>query len=404
MKSLVARQPIMNLKDKTIAYELLLKNTKEKIKKDNIEKSEAITEILKNILINFDIKKISGGKKILINFTEKLILEEMPTILNKSEVIIEISEKIICYNEIVKKIKLLSDKGYIFSIDEFIIGENEESMLEFIKIIRVDFNKYSRENIIKIAKKFKDTNKVLLAKNINTKKEYKFAESIGFELFQGNYFLEAEILETDSIASIPNVYLKLIDEINKEEINYSNLAEIIKTDTALTYSFLKIVNSVAYYSRRNIKSIKNAITRLGLKEDKKIIYFNFLKSMKPEDTIDELLKKSLIRAKQAENLAVEYGMEGNKEDLFLLGLFSLINIILKKDMKSIVDKLPLKDQVKNSLLGYKNNYSKVIDLIIINEKNKMEELENNLSINSITIERFSEIYFDSISWADAIVD
>jgi EAL and modified HD-GYP domain-containing signal transduction protein len=402
LKTIVARQPILNIKNETIAYEILFRSANNENYANFDDGNVATTEVLKNLLINFGVDKLSGGKKVFVNFTSELILEKFPELLKKDEVVIEILEDIYDSKEIIDSIRELKKSGYTFAIDDYILDERKNGILKYMDIVKVDFIEFTKEEIIETARVMRNKNKVLLAEKVETYEEFEFAKEHGFTMFQGYYFLKPEILESSSMTTLSSTYLQLIDELNQGEVSYVRLAEIAKNDVSLTYSLLNIVNSVAFYSRTKITSIKNALARLGLKESKKIIYYNFLRSMTPVGTPGELLVKSLIRAKQAEKLADEVGMHNEKDGLFLLGMFSLINIILKTDMISILKKIPLDEKIEDALLGKNNDFSEILAIIVLNEKNRMEDLEMLLNKKNISIDKFSEIYFDSIQWADSI--
>lgn len=403
MKTIIARQPILNEKNQTIAYELLFRGfsgeNQAKFEDGNI----ATNAVLKDLLINFGVTKLANGKKLFINFTEDLLLDYSPLLLRKDEVIIEILEDIYDSDELIEVIKKLKKSGYVFALDDFIYDDKKIRLMDFADIVKVDFIEFSKEEIIKTAEEMRKRNKKMLAEKVETYEEFEFAKKLGFTMFQGYYFMKPEMLETATIATIPTTYPRLIEEFNKEEVNFDVLSEIAKDDVSLVYSILSIVNSVAYYSRRKITSIKDGLTRLGLKESKKVIYFNFLKTMAPAGSPDELLKKSLIRGRQAEKLAKEFGINYKKEKLFLLGMFSLINIILRRDMNDILKNLPLDEEITDALIGKRNELSDVLTLIIINERGKIDKLEGYLNEKNISIDKFSEIYFESIQWADIIM-
>lgn len=404
MKTLMGRQPILDTKHQTIGYELLFRSFESDAIANFDDGNFATTQVIKNWLINFDIERLTGGKKVFINFTKDLILERMPLLLRKSSVVIEILEDIYDSEDVIEAIIELKNEGYLFAIDDFSYIEGKKRLFELSDIIKVDFLSYSTEEILKTAEMCKKFDKTLLAEKVEDQKTYEFAKEHGFTMFQGYYFLKPEVLETNTITTVPSSYIRLIEELNAEIVDYERLANIAKADTALTYSILKIVNSVAYYSRSRIKSLKDAFTRLGLREGRKIIYFNFLKSMSPMGTPGELIKKSLVRGKQAELLAKHFNLADNSEELFLLGMFSLINIILKNDMKTIVNKLPLDKKIIDALLGKRNDFTNVMDLIIINEKNKLNLLEMYLNNLNLSIDEFSDIYFHSVEWAEVIFD
>lgn len=402
MSKIIARQPILDKKNNTISYELLFRSIASPDKANFSDGNTATMSVIKSTLIDFGIKKISNNKKVFINFTKELLLSDAITMLKKDLVVIELLEDIFDSEQVIRKVMDYKSKGYKFAIDDFVNFKKKKQILKLVDIVKVDFYQLSFNQIKDLVNELSSYNKILLAEKVETNKQFEFAKDIGFTMFQGYYFLKPEILKSESLRSIPVAYTKLIQEINKVEIDFDNIVRIIKQDTSLTYSFLKIVNSVAYYSRRKISSVKDAFVRLGLKESKKIIYINFLKIVMPEETPSALIKKSLIRGRMAENLAESFNLKSEKEKLFLIGLFSLISVILKKDMKKLLENIPLEDDIKNGLLGQKNHLTRVLDLIISNENNKMKNVEEILNENNIDIEDFSDIYFETLQWADQL--
>ncbi|HKL41085.1 MAG TPA: HDOD domain-containing protein [Clostridia bacterium] len=405
MKTNIARQAILNEKNETIAYKLLFRGFNDKSNTAVFDNgSQATTEVIKNWLINFGLDQLTNHKRAFINFTEELILDGMPRLLRKDSFIIELESKLEVSEEVIISIAELKSEGYNFALNiEQILNLSKENK-GLIEIIKFDFLKYSHDQITKILKSFNQNDYILLAEKVETIKDFEFAKTLGFEMFQGFYFAMPTVLETTALSTIPTVYLQLIKELNKDTSDAKKLAEITKQDVSLTYSVLNIVNSVAYYSRRRIKSLKDAYTRLGMRESKKIIYYNFLKAMTPDETPGELIKRSLTRGKQAELLATTFHLEDKKEKLFLLGLLSLINIILKDDMSKILKRIHLSEEVCQALLGYKNDLSNILDLIILYERNSEEDFIKKLNQNNIALEKFTETYITAFQWSDQIFE
>lgn len=404
MKTNIGRQAILNNKNETIAYELLFRGFDTKNNTAVFDDgSHATTEVIKNWLINFGLDQLTNGKRAFINFTEELIIGGMPRLLRKDTFTIELEPTLKLSEELIKSITELNKEGYkfAFSVEQMQKLSNEAKHL--IEIIKFDFLKYSHEEIKAFVKIYQSEDYILLAEKVETIEAFEFAKTLNFEMFQGFYFALPTILQTNTLSTIPTVYLQLIEELNKENSSSKKLAEITKNDVALTYSVLNIVNSVAYYSRHRIKSLQDAYTRLGMKESKKIIYYNFLKSMVPVEAPGELIKKSLIRGKQAELLSKTFHLDDKKEELFLLGLLSLINIILKDEMTKILKRIHLSEEVCDGLLGYKNELSNVLDLIVFYERNFEEAFLQKINKHSIDLEVFTKTYLEAIQWSDAIL-
>ncbi len=197
--------------------------------------------------------------------------------------------------------------------------------------------------------------------------------------------------------------MELLEIVNQDEVDFKALADSIKKDSSLTLSFLKLLNSPAYYSQKKIVDVRQALVRLGTSDSRKVIVINMLKSFSAHDSYDEIISMSLRRGKQAELLAPLLGMTDRKEELFLLGLLSLINIILKRPMASLLNNVPLNADVIDALLGVENQLSKVMELIILNEIGDIPSVISTLDARGISVDDFNKTYIEGVKWADTIL-
>jgi len=130
-------------------------------------------------------------------------------------------------------------------------------------------------------------------------------------------------------------------------------------DLSINYKLMRYINSAYFGMFKRVTSVKQSIVLLGIKEIRtlsSLIAMAQLVSGKP----DELIRASLIRARLCENL----GKEANGKDgseLFTLGLFSFIDAILDDEMGSIMDKLPLSENIKKALTGEGGELGRLFD-------------------------------------------
>jgi EAL and modified HD-GYP domain-containing signal transduction protein len=137
MHIFLARQPIFDRNKNVIAYELLFRNGQENAY-NSVDGNEATLKVIANSFYEFDFKSVSDNKKVFINFTEKLITEEIATILPSDDVVIEILETIEPTNEIINACKKLKAKGFILALDDFVF---DKKYTELIKLVDKQENK-----------------------------------------------------------------------------------------------------------------------------------------------------------------------------------------------------------------------------------------------------------------------
>ncbi len=126
--------------------------------------------------------------------------------------------------------------------------------------------------------------------------------------------------------------------------------------------------------RYQVSSIKHALVLLGPKEIKKWFSLLVIRNS-AQGKPDELVLRALVRAKFAEDLAPSIGKDGRSSDLFLMGMFSLIDALTDMPMMDIMDELPILDEIKAALLGDPGEFRPVYDLILAYEKGDWDRFE-----------------------------
>ena len=392
----MARQPILNLEKKVYGYELLYRS--EHLIMDEYDGDVATLNVINNTFMSLGFEEVVDQGLAFLNFTSDLIKKDVPLIFNKEAIVIEILEDVQPEDFLMKKINELKEKGYIFAIDDYDSSYRYDEFLNLVDIVKVDFkktNKYEREDI---TRKLKQHNVTLLAEKIENNNEFLEAKRLGYNLFQGFFFQKPQILKNREIKALNTNHLQAINELAKPEPDYHELAEIIKRDVAMTYKFMKLVNSVAFYSRSKIESINDALVRLGFREINKYVFLLMFKHL-AVGSPDVLINNALIRAKFSEGLAKKSRFKNKCDDFFLLGMFSMIDVILSVPKEEALREMPISVELKKALTGTeKNEFSEMMDLIINHERGNFEFVNGLLVEFDISIGTLNNEYFNAIQW------
>lgn len=382
-------------------YELLYRDFSEE-KKDNVNGDSATSQVLINSFSTIGIENITQKKKAFINFTKQLLIKEIPTIFDKEIIIVEILENIEVTKQLIKVCKKLKKAGYIIALDDFVFDESYSPLFRLVDIIKVDFlysDKSQRSKTEKIASKYDIT---LLAEKIETREEFVRAQKLGYTYFQGYFFKKPEIFEGDEIPVYPNNYLMVLEELNKDEPDIDKVAEIVKRDMSLSYKLLKLINSAAFGLRSKIQSIKQALVILGIEEMKKWINLIVIKKIS-EDEPKEIMRTSLIRAKTAEKLGNQLNKEVNISELFMMGLFSLLDTLMHRSLNDLMQELPISKKVKDAIVGKKGIYRDILQLIISYEEGRWNMVDLYCKKLEIGKEFIASSFVTSIKWSEKII-
>ena len=114
----------------------------------------------------------------------------------------------------------------------------------------------------------------------------------------------------------------------------------------------------------------------------------------------ELINSARTRAKACERVAEQVNAPIDTSIAFLTGLLSLIDAIVDEELESILAKLPLAQEIKDSLLTRKGTMAALIKLVELIEH--AEWHKTNIVMEKLGLEKSKVVrnYNQAIAWAD----
>lgn len=396
MDVFVARQPIFGKDKKLFAYELLFR-TGQSNAFPKIDGGTATSSLLSSSFFTVGIDHISGGKRVFINFTEELLVQGTPMLFPKNQVVVEILEDVRPTEELLAACQSLYRSGYTLALDDFVFRENLQPLIEIAAIIKIDFRLSPMPEIVNILSELKGYSCRFLAEKIETYEEFREAGAMGFSYFQGYFFAKPEILRNKDISSSQLTIMRLICEVNRAEFQIDKLEALINQDVAISYKLINYLNS-AYFSRvQPVSSIKQAIAFLGERGIRMFVSL-IVASRLIENKPDELLRTSIIRAKFLEHLGFELGFDSG--EMFMLGLFSLLDAMLDHSMDHLVGQLPLTAEVSEALVNKSGKLSPYLRMVEYFEAGHWSALDTQLVELNLSSDKIQAFYLDSVRMAD----
>lgn len=401
MEIYVARQPIFNINQEVFAYELLYRSGVNKFY-SSLDGDQASSEVITNSFLLIGLETLTRGKKAFINFTKNLLENDVATLLPNEAIVVEILQDIEPDEKTLNACKKLKELGYLLALDDFSYDEKFLPLVDLIDIIKIDFLKTEKKEREAVIQKIGHRSNVsFLAQKVETRNEYIQAMKMGYSYFQGYFFSKPLILTGKDIPSFKIIYLKILQEINKKELDFDRLEEYIKMDVSLSYKLLKFINSLSFGFKTEIRSIKQALVLLGQKELSKWLSLIALKGI-GDNKPDELIITTICRARFCELIAPKVGLKHRSSDLFLMGMFSLIDAFLDQQLSDILAELPISDDIKHALLGGKSRFRDVYELIIAYESGDWERLAAKATKLELEEIEVRESYLSSLDMSNQI--
>ncbi|WFD10319.1 EAL and HDOD domain-containing protein [Tepidibacter hydrothermalis] len=398
----IARQPIFDNKYNVIAYELLYRDGDGNFFNGNVSDNVATSILLVNSYFNFGINNLVGESKVFINFDSHLIKSDIAELLNKDKVVIEILETVEPDKKLLRKIKRLNELGYTLAIDDYTTDYKYNEITKSCDIVKVDFMENTKGGIESLVKQLKKSGKLILAEKVETKEEFEWAKSIGFDYYQGFYFSRPSLQKGKALSESALQYVRVMNELNTPEPSFRILSDIIGLDLSLTYKLLKLVNSNGRLLNE-ITSIQQAIAILGVNELTRWLSLAMVQDMCKQET-SEAVKCAMIRSNLLKEIAIHSDLKEYVEELSLLGTLSIVDTVLETNMDEALKPIPISKEMKKTLLGQQTIYSDAMALCFAYERGVFDDIRKSASNINYNIKLLSSHYLASVKWADKMFE
>lgn len=297
----------------------------------------------------------------------------------------------------VNRLKELKGMGYKLAVRKLAVAdfENYREIMKLMDYVFLDNRKVAIDKAkIYFSKLYPNIR--LCAGGIDTMEDFEaLKEKGGYQLYEGNFYRVPVTKGSHEVAPLKVNYIELLNVVNSANFELTDAADIIGRDTALTISLLKMVNRMTVNS--GISTIRHAAAMLGQKELRKWINTAVANEMYA-DKPSEVTRLSLLRAKFAELLAPVFGMQNKSEELFLMGLFSVLDVILEKPMEEALEMVMVAGDVKEALIHGSGRLAPVLNLMQQYENANWQEVSRLLLLAKMDVNPVNEAYMNSLRW------
>jgi len=392
----IARHPVFNRKRQVFAYKLQLCQGLRDLYYGQYREPEDAEQLYRRLCFS-GLDEDQSKPMTILDFSEELI-ETVVSILPRKLVIVEYAGGGKSEHTELKEIRRIQTYGYKVLYDATInISRNVLQTVDGLKLDYSALNEQTqRERMADYSKKL-----VFFAGGVDTWDAYNRAHALGYDYFQGSFFLKPLTGRESVMRSLSAPALRIMSELGEPEPSFREITNIIEHDLNLSYSLLKLVNSAYIAPGFKVKTISQAVTILGIGEMSQFVTAILMKQLKSADN-GELLRRSLFRGKYMDLLAASEKIPQKGSEAFFTGVFSLIDVILNKSMAEILEDLPLTDAVKGALLGRGGALKSLLDMVKLYESAQWKEFEAHYNLDITEQEQMMNLYLTALKWAESL--
>jgi EAL and modified HD-GYP domain-containing signal transduction protein len=169
------------------------------------------------------------------------------------------------------------------------------------------------------------------------------------------------------------VIVQLIDQVHRED-EIEALENTLKRDPPLAYKLMRYINSPAFGLSVEISSFRHAIMILGYQRLKRWLAL-LLATASKDPNMRPLMFAAVRRGLLAEELARISGDDDMRNELFICGVFSLLDRMFQQPFNELLKTIPVPERVYQVLAEGAGPYEPYFNLIKAIEGNSLYDIK-----------------------------
>ncbi len=359
-QAFIGRQPILDKKQQIIGYELLFRHdavAHSAVIEDDLK---ACARVLVNTLSDMGAQWLLGDKLAFINVNTEMLHSDLLELLPPKRTILEVLKGVVMNDEVIARFRQLREQGFQIALDNYYDAVSNPTLLNSIDYLKVDIQAMGIPGAIKLLSQYQVTKVKVIAEKVETSEQHKALDAAGYRFYQGFYFARPETLTAKVINPSFTSVLELLNMLT-QDADTSDIEKGFKRDAALSFKLLRYINSVGFGLSCEIQSITHALSILGRKQLYRWLTL-LMVTAGDNSTSSALMKTSVTRGRLTELLGESYFEKHERDNLFIVGVFSLLDAILEMPMAQVLEKIQLSAPVVDALLTREGVYGPFLQL------------------------------------------
>ncbi|PHV08068.1 EAL domain-containing protein [Janthinobacterium sp. BJB412] len=402
----LGRQPILDRNQALFGYELLFRNAP--VGPANISSDLSATATVIAHAAQLGMEKVIGDALGFVNVDADVIMSDIFSFLPREKVVLEVVETMKVSQPVLNRMAELVGLGFSFALDDVTLDTGHvQALLPLVEYIKMDMRDMPLSTLMKLAPRFKQDNKKLVAEKVETREEFKNCLDLGFDYFQGYYFAKPVIMSGKKLSPSQLAVMELMTLVTSEADNLT-VERAIKKDVSLALNLLRLVNTPAVGVRQRIDSLSQAVTILGRRQLQRWLQIMlYAEPAKRGHSMTPLLMLATTRGRLLELLANKLRpSQRNVADVaFTVGIMSLMDTLFGIPMAEILTQIPVNDEVADALMfrgGFFGDLLKLAECI-----ERIEELEDHIVPTlrdlAMSTDELVELEMAAFEWSDNVV-
>lgn len=394
----IVREPLLDPKQRVMGYELSWHMTGEQ--KPTADDMEALMGFVAEHMVNEDGDWLLRKKILFVDAVPELLSTDALHAMPPEFTVLTLNRKDFANEDTLAAIRGLRAGGVGIALRDADLTKLDKALLQDVSYIEVRFTGADVAAQAKAYAALKQSSVRMVGRPVTTWADFDACAMLGLDAFVGKLHLTPRPGNpVKGLNPAQTVILQLM-QLVKKNADVRQLEDVLKRDAALSYKLLRFINSAGFGLGREIQSLRQALALLGYAPLYRWLTL-LLATASTSGYSPVLMETAVVRGRLAELLGVPFLPKGEGENLFVTGMFSLLDRLLGIPMKEVLETIQLSEDVVEALLTRGGIYGPYLALAEACELNSM--LVGSLAASlHISPEEVNKAHLQALAWAQTI--
>ena len=397
---LIARQPIVNAQQVVIGYELF-----------NRSRTAAVHTAATDVILVFTAlshagtDELVGKKMIFVNCTHESLSGGHLELVDPDKLVLEIPPLgYAATDEVATRTPMLAalrERGFHLAFNHTVLESAYAQWLPLADYIKLDLSVLAPDQLaVLISYAGRNCEAELIAEKVETAQQYDMASSQGVQLFQGYWFARPSLIQAKILTPSMGSIIELINQV-RNQASTDDIEDVLKKDAGLAFNLMRLINSAGFGLNREVTSFRQAVMLMGLK--KLFRWAALLLTASRNGGVPSSVGQTAVeRGRLMELLALESVSHEEADQAFVVGIFSLLDVMLSMPMQDALGLLNVPESVAAALLRREGFLGDLLTLAEACETSDDQAFDRTASVLHLTSQQINLAHLQALAWADHV--
>jgi len=393
----LVREPLLDPKQRVVGYELAWQ---QRGASSSVEALEALIAFVAEQVVDQDGDWLLRDKTLFLDAVPAMLSTDALHQLPPEHTVLSLKAAELANADTVSAVQALRAGGVGILLRAVDLARAGSRLATVASYVEVRFSGADVGTQARTYAALKQSTVGMVARPVTSWADFDACAALGLSAFVGKLHLTPRPTTDPKGLNPAQAIIMQLMQMVRQEADIAQLEAVLKRDATLSYKLLRYINSAGFGAGREVQSLRQALTLLGYTPLYRWLTL-LLATASTTGYSPVLLETAVVRGRLAELLAVPALGKVEAENVFVAGMFSLLDRLLGIPMAEVLANIQLSDDIVAALLTRGGKYGPYLALAEACELNSdlVASLAASLKLSPLDV---NKAHLSALAWAQNV--